>query len=95
MFSKPLQNVDAKFSASNFQAWIQPEIEGGQFGERGAKSKMENERIEGARKFWGFIQENSLVFLLKKPLSLSMFPLIQKETLKKVHLGQDKGCCSC
>ena len=65
------------------QGRIQPEVEGGgAIWRGGAKNIMKGQRI----------QENSLV-LLNNAL-VYMFLRIQNETLKKVHLGQDKGRCS-
>ena len=43
---------------------------------------MENERVEGARKFLGVFRENSLVFLLNNAI-VYMFLRIQNESLIK------------
>ena len=46
-------------------------------------------------KFWDFFQENSLFFLLNNALD-NVITHIPNEILKeRVHLVQDKGCCSC
>ena len=61
------------------QGRIQPAVEGG------------SERAEGARKILGRYSRNYLVFLLNNAAVYMFPPHSERNTEKRVHLGQDKG----
>ena len=61
---------------------IQTEVEGGQLGEGAPKTQLKISAPKARENFWGFIRENSLVFLLNNAL-VYMFRRIQNESLKK------------
>ena len=67
---------------NSVQGRIQTEVEGGQLGEGAPKTQGKISAPKARENFWGFIRENSLVFLLNNAL-VYMFRRIQNESLKK------------
>ena len=59
-----------------------PKLKGGQLGEGAPKTQGKISAPKARENFWGFIRENSLVFLLNNAL-VYMFRRIQNESLKK------------
>ena len=59
-----------------------PKLKGGQLGEGAPKTQWKISAPKARENFWGFIRENSLVFLLNNAL-VYMFRRIQNESLKK------------
>ena len=59
-----------------------PKLKGGQFGEGAPKTQWKISAPKARENFWGFIRENSLVFLLNNDF-VYMFRRIQNESLKK------------
>ena len=65
------------------QGRIQTKVEGGgQLGEGAPKTQRKFSAPKARENFWGFLRENSLVFLLNNAL-VDMFRSIQNESLKE------------